>query len=98
MEMNGIRMGEGMVYNQTVIEAKTDRNVSFTANMNNTMLNDWWTAFLRNDQAAHVYINIRGVAEYSGTECDFIIAEEEAEASICILNGTISYRFYIPIL
>jgi len=40
MEMNGIRTGEGVAYNQAVIEAKTDRNVSFTANMNNTMLND----------------------------------------------------------
>jgi LEA14-like dessication related protein len=46
MEMNGIRMGEGVAYNQTVIEAKTDRNVSFTAIVNNTMLSDWWAAGL----------------------------------------------------
>jgi LEA14-like dessication related protein len=98
IEMNGIRMGEGDAYNQTVIEAKTDGNVSFTAIVNNTMLSDWWAAFLRNDQVARVCVNIRGVAEYSGIECDFAIAEEEAEASIRILSGTISYGFYIPIL
>jgi LEA14-like dessication related protein len=98
MEMNGIRMGEGVAYNQTVIEAKTDGNVSFTAIMNNAMLSDWWAAFIRNDQVARICVNIRGVAEYSGIECGFIIAEEEAEASIRILSGTISYGFYIPIL
>jgi LEA14-like dessication related protein len=98
IEMNDIRMGEGVAYNQAVIEAKTDRNVSFTAIMNNTMLSDWWAAFLRNDQVACVAVNLRGVAEFSGTDYDFIIAEVGAEASIRILSGTISYGFYIPIL
>jgi LEA14-like dessication related protein len=97
IEMNDVKMGEGVIYNQTVIEAKTDKNVSFTAIMNNAMLSDWWAAFIRNDQVARVYVNIRGVAEYSGTDYDFIIAEVGAEASIRILSGTMSYRFYIPI-
>jgi LEA14-like dessication related protein len=98
IEMNDVKIGEGVIYNQTVIEAKTDKNVSFTAIMNNAMLSDWWAAFIRNDQVARIYVNIGGVAEYSGTVYDFIIAEVEAEASIRILSGTISYGFYIPIL
>jgi len=56
-----------------------------------------WTAFIQNDQVAHVAVNLQGVAEISETDYNFIIAEAEAEASIRILSGKISYEFYIPI-
>ena len=99
IEMNGIKMGEGEAkYNSTVLEAKTDNNVWFMAIMNNTMLDDWWATHLKNDQVTKVAVKLRGVAEVSGTDYDFIIAEVGVEASICILSGTISYGFYLPIL
>ena len=99
IEMNGIKMGEGGdKYNSTVLEAKIDNNVWFMAIMNNAMLDDWWATHLRNNQVTNVAVKLRGVAEVSGTEYDFIIAEVGVEASIRILSGTISYGFYLPIL
>ena len=99
IEMNGIKMGEGGAkYDPTALEAKRDNNVSFTTIMNNAMLEDWWTTHLRNDQVTSVALKLQGVAEVSGTDYDFTIAEVGAEASIRILSGTISYGFYLPIL
>jgi LEA14-like dessication related protein len=99
IEMNGIKMGEGEAkYNSTALEAKTDNNVWFRAIMNNAMLDDWWATHLRNDQVTSVAVKLRGVAEVSGTDYDFIIAEVGVRASIHILSGTISYGFFLPIL
>jgi LEA14-like dessication related protein len=99
IEMNGIKMGEGRAkYDSIVLEAKIDNNVWFVAVLNNTMLDDWWATHLRNDQVTNVAVKLLGVAEVSGMDYSFIIAEVGVEASICILSGTTSYGFFLPIL
>ncbi|RJS89054.1 hypothetical protein CW700_05805, partial [Candidatus Bathyarchaeota archaeon] len=54
IEMNGVKMGEGVTYTQTTLEAKTDKSISFTAIMNNAMQDDWCAVLLQNDQVACV--------------------------------------------
>jgi LEA14-like dessication related protein len=96
--MNHIKMGEGILYNPIVLEAKTETNISFPAILNNSMLDEWWATHLRNDQITRISVKVDGIAEISGTEYDFIIAEVEGEASIRILGATISMGYYLPVL
>jgi len=98
IEMNGVKMGEGATHNIITLEAKTDNKVSFTSALNNTMLNGWWAAHLRNDQVTRIVVKLQGTAEVSGVQYNFTLAEAWAEASIRILSGTISYGYFLPLL
>lgn len=98
IEMNGIKIGEGSTYNPTALEAKTDSNISFTAILNNTMLNKWWATHLRNDQITRVVVKLQGTAEVLRMEYGFPIAEVWEEVSIRILGATISLGYYVPTL
>jgi len=98
IEMNGIKMGEGIVYNLTVLGAKKDDNLSFTSILNNAMLYQWWATHVRNDQITRITLNLYGKAEVSGVQYTFPIIEAAAGASIRILGATVSYGYYLPIL
>lgn len=98
VEMNDVKMGEGTSYNPIALEAKTHSNLSFTAVLNNAVLNEWWTTHLRNDQITRIVLKLQGAAEVTGTDYSFPIVNVWGEASIRILGATISLGYYVPTL
>lgn len=98
IEINDIRLEKDFTPTPIALEPKVDTNISFTATLDNTMLDQWWHRHLGNDQVTRVFIKLLGVGEILGTKHSFVIAEAEVEASIRILGGTISFGYYIPVL
>ena len=87
VEMNGIKLAEGVNNVRTVIEPKSDVTLTLVTKLDNKMLDEWWISHIKNGERTKVKITIQPFVEIAGKEFKFTLAEKESEFTTNLLGS-----------
>lgn len=87
VEMNGIKVAEGLSDVATVIKPKSEETLTFVTKLDNEMLDEWWVSHIRNGERTKVKIVLEPFIEVGGKELKFTLAEEEYEFTTNLLGS-----------
>ncbi|MBO8182527.1 MAG: LEA type 2 family protein [Archaeoglobus sp.] len=87
--MNGIKIGEGSTKKSLWLPAKSDTKLTFTTEIDNMKLAEWWVSHLRNGESSVVRVEIMPTIEVLGQSFRFTLLEEEVEFKTNILGGSL---------
>ncbi|WP_226004518.1 LEA type 2 family protein [Natrinema salinisoli] len=68
VRLNGIRVGEGVASERTVLPANSTRTLAANATIDNDRLDEWWVTHLRNDETSTLTVDFTATLEYAGLE------------------------------
>jgi len=78
VEMNDIRLAEGLSDVATIIQPKSEATLTFVTKLDNRMLDEWWVSHIKNGEKTKVRIVLQPVIEIAGKEFRFTLAESES--------------------
>ena len=78
VEMNDIRLAEGLSDVATIIQPKSEATLTFVTKLDNRMLDEWWVSHIKNGEKTKVKIVLQPVIEIAGKEFRFTLAEKES--------------------
>ncbi len=87
VEMNGIKLAEGVNNVETVIKPKSDVTLTLVTKLDNKMLDEWWVSHIKNGERTKVKITIQPFIEIAGKEFKFTLAEKEYEFTTNLLGS-----------
>jgi len=87
VEMNGIKLAEGVNNVETVIKPKSDVTLTLVTKLDNKMLDEWWVSHIKNGERTKVKITIQPFVEIAGKEFKFTLAEKESEFTTNLLGS-----------
>ena len=87
VEMNGIKLAEGVNNVGTVIKPKSDVTLTLVTKLDNKMLDEWWVSHIKNGERTKVKITIQPFVEIAGKEFKFTLAEKESEFTTNLLGS-----------
>ncbi len=79
IRMNGILVGNGSEYLNTVIPPKSDAKLKLVTKIMNDRLKDWWVTHIKNGERTKVEIDIKPKVKVAGREISFTLTKQTFE-------------------
>lgn len=86
VEMNGIKIGEGLSNIASIIQPKSDATLTFVTKLDNKMLDEWWITHVKNGEMTKVKIVLQPFIKIAGKELKFTLAKRESEFKTNLLS------------